>query len=76
MNFQFNHKQSSTYYWPSIREKRYIEQNHQEFTMSFIVVLSKERFYRFMRSAKTINIIIVIEFIKEILQTSQKAFNI
>ena len=76
MSFQFSHKQSSTYCWSSIGEKGYIEQNQQEFTISFIVALSKERFYGFMGSAWTINAAIVIEFIKEILQTRQKAFNI
>ena len=50
--------------------------NQQEFTMSFIVTLSKERFYKFMESAETINAFIVIEFIQEILQTSQKTLNI
>ena len=44
--------------------------------MSFIVALSKERFYGLMGSARTINIAIVIEFIKEIFQIRQKAFNI
>ena len=44
--------------------------------MSFIVMLSKERFYESKESTEKINAVIVIKFIQEILQTNQKALNI
>ena len=76
MNFQFNHKQASTYWWARIGKRWHIKQNPQGFRISFIVKMSKDRLYGLKEWIWTIGSAIIIEFIKEILEARKNIFDI
>ena len=74
-SFRFSHKQTKSYWWAQISKRWYIQWIPQEFKMSFIIGISKDRLYGLMRSSGIIDATITIEFIKEILEVRQKVFN-